>query len=806
MNFRDFRIGWRLLAKEPGYSALVIASLAIGFAVCFLLLGFAQYCLSYDRQVAHADQIHLVKFRPNIVSQPYWLEVAPLPLMDVAERSGMASQVAGVAQITSSVRVGDHVQSMRLLAVSHSFQDMFAIEPLEGDLKSVLSRPDALALTQETARKLFGDTAVLGKTVLIEGRPYQVAALLSDPPRNSTVQYEALASFQTTIWPEEVRTRLQGNWGSIGGAIYVRLAPGAAAEALEQYLQDAADRSPLQAHLPVETLQKLGHNKIMDIKLGALPERYFDPDTAASPGSGEHGSKQQVFGFVAIALLILALAATNYVNLATVRTIKRRREIGMRKVLGASAGRVAGQFMAESLVVALIASVLGLLLAMALQPLFSDLVNRRLDGMFTPWSVVLGIGFGIVVGLVSGIYPAWMALRVRATQVLAGRGDSETAGGMLLRRTLTVLQYATAIGLAAMTTGIAWQTSYAARVDPGFDQQGLLAIELPGDLLEPANRAFRDVLARVPGVRAVGAADEAIGSGSVGMNALVHRSSSVNAMMQVRTVSREFFDAYGIAPSAGRLFDPAIDPPDHAAVAVLNASAALALGYASPEAAVGQLVEVGKRGDQSRSLQVLGIAPDIRHQGLRHAARPMIYQIGQSTPFLTVRIDGDPAQAEQDIEAAWRRSYPNEVLLMTSVKAAILDNYADDIRLAKLLTASTIIAFAIAAFGIYVLSAYSVERRAREIVLRKLHGAGKRSIAMLMGREFGLLVGLGAVLGLPVAALATANYLAEFVERAPIGPWALLLALFAGALIAFLSTLRHSLAALRIPPARVLRY
>jgi len=804
MNLRDFRIGWRLLIKEPAYSVLVVASLAIGFAVCFLLLGFVNYSVSYDRQFHQSEQVHLVKFRPNIVSQPRWLESAPLPFMGVASRSGMVSEVAGVTQFSSSVRVGDHVQLVKLLAVSSSFKDIFSIEALEGDVKSVLSRPDTIALTQEAASRLFGDAGVLGKTVMIDGRSYLVSALLKDPPRNSTVQYEALAGFQTTIWPAEERQRLLENWGAIGSKIYVKLKPGISADTLEKFMQDAADQSPLLSHLPVEALQKLGQKKALEIKLGALPDQYFDDDTAGSPGGSEHGNKRQVFGLATVALLILALAATNYVNLATVRTIKRKREVGMLKVLGISAHRVATQFLAESMTVSLIGAMLGLGLACLFQPVFSDLVNRRLDSMFTPFTVLLGIVFGIVVGLISGIYPAWLALRVRASQVLAGRGNSESAGGALLRRTLTVLQFGTAIGLAALTTSIAWQTNYATQINPGFDPHPLLAIELPSDMTAPTNRAFRDLVARLPGVTGVAATGEMIGNSSVGKSLAVSTGGG-NSMILSRGVSREFFQVYGIDPVAGRAFDPAKDPEENADVVVLNTAAIPALGFASAEAAIGQLINIGKRGGKIVARQIIGIVPDIRYQSARYSPQPLIYQISQETPVLTVRTEGDVKQVEQEVEELWRRHYPNEVLLMKRVQSAIADNYADEIRLAKILTASTIIAFAIAAFGIYVLSAYSVERRAKEIVLRKLHGANKRSIAVLMGREFGFLVSLGAVLGLPVAALGTANYLSAFVDRAPIGPWALIFAFCAAALIAFLSTLRHSLMALHIPPTRALR-
>jgi putative ABC transport system permease protein len=203
-------------------------------------------------------------------------------------------------------------------------------------------------------------------------------------------------------------------------------------------------------------------------------------------------------------------------------------------------------------------------------------------------------------------------------------------------------------------------------------------------------------------------------------------------------------------------------------------------------------------------MQVIGVAPNIRHRSAREEMQPTIYFVSNETSVLTLRTsDGEAVQ--RAIEEMWPRFFPNDVLDVQRVGSMFALNYADDLRLAKLLASSSVIAIAIAAFGIYVLAAYSVQRRTREIVLRKLYGASGGAIGRLVGREFATLIGVGALVGLPVAWLATQRYLAAFTERAPVGLWTLSAALAIAALVALGSTLRHTLGAVRVTPVLALR-
>jgi putative ABC transport system permease protein len=808
INLRDFRIGWRLLLKEPAYSAVVILGLAVGFCACFLLLGYVSHSLSYDRHVPEREHIYRLMQRWNITaSGDGWGNSASLPARDGAIASGVPLLASAFIRRDIDVkaagaRATNQVQTIKLAVVDPDFRNIFQPRVLAGDLAAALARPDALALSRETAVKLFGSepgpNAAVGKTVQVGGRPYQIMAVLEDQPAATTLPYEALAGTATSIWNQEYRQLVTTNWGSSHGPVYIKLQSGAQAQTVTDAVRRAMLASNFYHRMTPEQVAALNGHDLIDFRLGPLPGAYLDPDVRDQ--SETHGDRKMIFGLAAVAVLILVLAATNYVNLATVRTLRRQREIAVRKVLGAGAGAVSRQFLAESVLVCLIATAIGLLLAWLLLPVFSDLVQRRLDRMFTPVSLGLSLLLGALVGALAGAYPTWSALKVRPTSALSGRGNAETAGGLWLRRVLTVLQFATAMGLTGMTLAVAWQTRYASSLDPGFDPGPLLVLRTSDDMRNANVRAFRDALARLPGVSAVAETDMPI---TINMNSTsLQRDGGAPININWFQVSPEFFGVYGLKPVSGRLYDPARDKATDEDKVVINEAGVRMFGFASAQDAIGKTV---RQPDGKDPMQVVGVAPDIRHRSARDAMQPTVYFLGQRTGTFTVRSTGDLETVQRAIEEMWPRWFPNDMLDVQRVSSSFALNYADDLRLAKLLAASSVIATAIAAFGIYVLAAYSVQRRAREIVLRKLYGAGNVAVGRLVMREFLVLIGAGALLGLPPAWLAMQHYLAGFTERAPIGAWTIMGALLVAAAVALGSTLRHTLAAVRIRPALALR-
>lgn len=802
---RQLRLAWRQLAAEPGYSAVTILGLAAGFTTCFTLLAYVAFAFSYHRHVPAAHEVYALKQYVNLISKPGWMEVMPLPLLGVAEKSGMAQAAALAMPVETSLRTPSGVQRLKLLTVSPGYPKVFGLSAAEGDLAQALARPDAIALTYSAALKALGTRKALGKVLHIDGKTLVVAALLADPPATAVHQYELVNSLDSILMPREYREHMEQSWGMIAGYLYVRLAPGVAPADFTAHMQHKFDHSPLLRELPPDLLQKLGSRKMVDLALTPLPELYFDTSLEGRPGSTPHGDKAVVIGLGAVGVLVLALAVANYVNLAAVRTTRRQPEIVLRKVLGAGAFRLAGQLMAEALLVAMLATALGLLLAWLLMPALSDVLDRPLGQMMSPATVLAALAVGAGTGLLAGLYPVWIALDMRPATVLATRREMEPRGGLWLRRALTVLQLTVAMGLTAATLAIGWQARFASSANPGFDTAPLLTVELPRGLWQgPQGLQYREALRRLPHVQGVAFSENAVGQPFAGQNGPVRRLGGRDAVLVSRNVSADFFQLYGVTAVAGRTFDPKIEQDATPSTVMLNRAGALALGFPTARAAVGELVSFDHLGKQMTA-RVIGIAPDLRHESLRERPQPMFYRNALGATVLTIRTDGDLRELERHATGLFARFFPDDVPVMRPAASHFARNYAQDLRLASLLGAASLVAILLSAFGVYTLSAYNVQRRAREIVLRKLYGAGRPAIARLLGREYAVLLGAGALAGLPPAALAIHRYLAGFVDQAPVGGWTLLFAAAIAVLVAALATLRHTIAALRAAPAAVLR-
>lgn len=695
-----------------------------------------------------------------------------------------------------------------LLVLPH-FARLLGLVAIEGDLESALGRPEGLALTASSAHRMFGPGPALGRTLQVGDKVLRVMAIVRDPPANTTIPFEALYGVASVLTSPEMRTELQTGEHGAWGRVLLRVAPHADVAAISRALQAVLDKAPGVQGVPPDARARLGQRKVMDLVLSPLREAYFDRDVARNPigAPGDRGERVTVAALALIAVLIAVIAAINYVNLATVRVLRRQREIGMRKVLGASVRQIVLQFTAESLLVSMLATVLGLLLAWLALPLFGALVNRKLDAIFSGPNLAMALLLGVVIGIVAAIQPALTALRMRPAQALAGRADAESALAARLRTMLTVLQIATAIGLASFALGISMQTNFAMQASRGFDPAPLLIVDLPEHgKKNAAVRGFISELGRHPGVKGIVLSEHVVGRFG---NELIHdlrRDGRPGVSMEAKLVDTNFFDVYGLKPLAGRLFDPRIDKENDGVPVVLDPVAARQLGFASPEAAVGQTVQRTNAEGKLLSHLVVGIAPQLRFRTMHDEPGPTVYELGiEWAGTLSVRASGSVGEAEQAVAALWPRYFPNALLQTQRAADVLAANYADDARLARLLLLATAVALALAAFGMYALSGHMVQRRSREIVLRKVYGAGRVQIGMLLGRDLGKLLLAAAALGLPLALVGVGRYQAGFVERASLAwatPW---LALAGVAIIAWLAALRHAWHALILRPGQLLR-
>ena len=809
----DFRIGWRTLIQEPAYTLTVILTLSIGLAASLLLLGFVRYSLEYDAHVPEVDQVYVVKHHFNVESSSPLFDIAPMFLREVALKMpgvvDATSYIPARPEITPlTVRANGHLLTVRGLIVLPGFPSLLGMRPIQGDLASALDRPDRFVITQAAAVRLFGSADALGRTIVSEGHTLQVGAVVAAPPANTTIPFELLFGVNGAVVEPAIRHEmLTGEHGWMTKML-LRLKPEASLPDILARLQEAVDKAPSLNQFPPEVRERLGKRKPIELAISPLRDAYFDDRVANSfiALPGDRANPRIVTGLAVLAALILLLAAINYVNLTIVRVLRRQREMAMRKVLGAGVPQITLQFLFESLLVSLLATALGLLLAWLALPVFSQLVNRQLDNLFSWPNLAAAFGIGALLGVVTAAYPAWLVLRAHPGEVLAGRPDTESRNSMQWRRALAVLQIATALGLAGVTIAVAWQTDYAAKVSPGFDPSAVVIVDLPDHVKDSEQaRRFMSAIQAQPGVTGVAISEDPVGRLDWTWTRTFKRAGGVPASLEMKTVSANFFELYGIAAADGRLFQSNRDKDDDQAVLILNAVAARELGFASAAQAVGQVVSFTGFDNVVVAARVIGIAPELRFRSLRERPSAVAYQLFTSGTVLNVRASVPPADMERTLQALWPRYYPDAVPKIYRAADVLAAHHAEDARMTRLLTLATGIALAIAAFGTYVMSANSVQRRAKEIVLRKLHGARRADIGLLMLRETGMLLLAASVIGLPVAAVTVQRYLSGYVEHAPIGYWTLLFALALTSIIALGAVSRHTWLAMCISPAKALR-
>jgi len=813
MTLTHLRLGWRGMRQDPVYTLVVTGGLAIGFAAALLLLALVRHAWQSNRHIPHVEQLYVVKQRYNVAPKAPWFDQAPLLLRNAgAGTPGVAAATAYLPSRPESqgltVRIDNQLNRLASLTVMPGFAELLGVHALQGDLADTLRQPGAIALTQDAARRLFGGAHALGRTLLADGKLLRVGAIVPTPPANTTIDFEALVGSDSLLADADVRDEMHTGRRGWWGKLLLRLHPGTAPDTVAQALQQAVDASPALRTLHPEARRRLAGRKPMEIALAPLELAYFDADVAQNQitGPGERAHPAAIAALALMAMLILALAAVNYVNLATVRMLRRQTEVAVRKVLGAGVRQIVLQLLAESLLVSLGSAAMGLLLAWLLQPLFAELVERRLETLLAPAGIATAVLLGLLLGLLTAIYPAWIAIGVRPGLLMTGHAGGESARGLRLRRVLTVLQVASAMGLASITLTIAWQASYAMRAAPGFDPAPLLIVDLPVQVR--GNVQAQGLIAALlanPAVNGVAISEDAVGRKNAAWFRDLKRPGGASAPMEMKSVSANFFKQYRITATAGRLFDPRLDKEDDAVPVILNAIAARDLGFAEPTAALGQILLFTGFDNKVIQKRVIGIAPELRFQSLREPPRAIAYELWTAGSALSVRATGPLATVETAVREAWPRYFPEAIIKLRPAAEILALNYADDARMARLLALSTGIALAIAAFGTYALSAHTVQRRAREIVLRKLHGAPRPAIGLLVLRETGTLVLLSAALALPLAALLIERYLASYVEHAPVGWWTLLLALAATLGVTCLAAARHAWLAMRMHPAQVLR-
>jgi len=807
----------RLLANR-GYSLVTIGGLALGLAGCLLMLGYVRYERSYDRWVPGYERVYQVQSTIHPPGQPtVFTQVSSFAFGD--RFAPAFAEVEAVTSVSVGKTVGERDGRPVFIEATTVDPSFFAVFPLpfvQGSARTALADNDTIVLNEREALRWFGTSRALGRRLTLgagEGKhDYRVGGVVRDLPRNTNLKLGLVFRRDLNVMSAEQR-----QWGNHDQQHFVRLRAGADATAINAALP-AWERRVIDAVIdgkPAKMSDAFDYRlvPIADVHLGSTQEGAYVPG----------GDPRGLATFAIVALLTLAMAAINFINLSTARATQRAREVGLRKVLGATRGQLVAQFLVEGGLVCAAAALLALTTVELATPWLGALLGADLPvayigggGMLLPALVLL-----VATGTGGAVYPAVYLSRFRPAEVLrGGKATGAAAGGGRLRASLVVVQFAIAIGLIASTAVIWSQTRFVQAVDPGYRRDGLVQIDnawrfTQGTEWEAARRA---VLA-VPGVTGVGRT--ALGLGSPFTDIRLVRASGTTELssMGVYATDAELLPTLGARLLAGRLLGEshARDRIGGEATAtlvtrgfnvVLNRTAARELGYRTPPAAVGQPMQVGFDGGTMVPATIVGVVEDSRYRTARQAIEPMVYAYdAPRTNLVLVRFAAArPGEVMAGIERVWRRFEPELPFEARFVDDIVRELYAAERARTILFAGFSGLAVVIACLGLYSLAAFTTERRTKEIGIRKVLGARVRDIVRLLAWQFTRPVMLANLLAWPLAWWAMRDWLNGFDVRVPLTLTPFALAGLLALAVALATVIGHALRVARLNPIHALRY
>jgi len=796
-----FQIAWRQLMKRKFYSGINITGLAIGMACCLVITLYVRNELSYDRYHVKGDRIYRVTqtFRnfqegqtvtpPSPTDFQVWgcAPVGPALQADFPQIEKMVRFMSPTSLLLQ--REDKRFQQDNLLFMDSTAFDVFSWKMLQGDPHTALVKLNSIVLTRSVARKFFGDANPVGQVLRADNDfNLEVTGVMEDVPANSQFTFNGLISMSTM---RKFRPDIFDQWGYVDFYTYLLLKENSSVESL---------RSQASAFLK----RNIPGYKGYAISFEKMEGAYLHSVAARQPGPT--GSLLNVYLFACIAVFILVIACINFMNLSTARSLERAKEVGVRKVLGVKPVSLMRQFLFESVLVSLFAAVIAVVLAQMGLPLIGQLAGKDLSQvrLLTPlWLVGIGV-FGVAVGLLAGIYPAWFLSGFNPLTVLKGKFNP-SRNGLSLRKALVVFQFTLSIALIAGTAIVYTQLKYLDRHELGFQKDQMVILNFEGDQkVEEQINVVKKAIADQPGVVSV-ASSRAV-PGEFLPNAYTQLEAPDGSMVAngplIYEIDFDFIPTYHIPLVAGRNYSRAFTT-DSAESMVINEAAARMFGYTHPADAV------GKKFDQwGRKGVVIGVVRDFNFRSLHQAVEPLTLRYGYTNVLnrISVAIKGDNVPGTiAALKKTWDRIAPQRPFLYHFLDESFGAQYEADRHFGQLFSLFSLLAIGIACLGLFGLSTFMAQQRIKEIGIRKVLGSSVTGIVLLLSRDFLKLIFLAALVAIPLCWWAMNSWLQGFAYRIMLGPVVFLEAALIALAVAVLTIAWQAVKAARANPIRSLR-
>ncbi len=742
-------IAWRNIKKSEAYSALNILGLAAGMAVFILIMLFIRTELSYDRYHANAQNIYrVIEELPEANykgSNLFAVTAGPVAPALMAE----FPEVRAAARLKSTpnnlLEVGEKTFfEKKIFWADPQVFEIFSFPFVLGDRATALRDPFSILVSEREARRLFGEDSPLGRTVRYRGQAdsfdFKVAGVFRDIPANSHFAMEIVAPFETT---SKALGEDLTSWDHESFWTYL-------------LLREGADPKAVEAKFPAF----LGrHGKAGELRLVLQPLTRVHLSPGIMADLTQAADPRFVYLLASIAVLILFIACVNYMNLAAARSLKRTKEVGLRKVIGAARGQLVRQFLGDSVLLTFLALLLAVGAVLLVLPAFRAFVERQIA--FNPLREMVLIpgllGLALVVGLIAGSYPALFVSAFRPVSTLKGTGASK-ARGAGLRNGLIVFQFAASIALIICTVGVRSQLRYIRSTDVGYNRDQIVVLTPRGGVRKDA-AAFKAELKKDPAILGVSISTSLPNSVDSRTSAeWPGRPEKADIPMYFMTADYDFLPLYGLKLAQGRNFSREF-PADAQGAYLLNEAGQKALGW--PDA-------VGRAfGEAERPGRIVGVVKDFHLHSLHLPISPLFIAFSEEyVRYVSVKIQGGDIPGTLDfIKKTWRRFEPDYPFEYQFFDDMFDKAYREEQRTGTMFGLFAGLAVLIASLGLVGLASFAAERKTKEIGIRKVLGASSGGVIVLLSREFMKWVVLANIIAWPVGYFVMRGWLKNFAYR-----------------------------------------
>lgn len=796
--FKNFlKTAWRNIAANKLFTTLNIAGLAIGICVCITLFACISYELSFDRTYKNSKEIYRVNMQTTAqYNYKVWAQipnsVGPAIIQNIPQVKAMTRLIKHDFGASVSLKTGDkNFTEKGLYMADSAVFKIFDFNFIEGNARNAFSQPKSIVLSQSAKQRLYGNEPAYGKLIYVNNRDtLHVSGVYQDMPVNSTIDCDMVYNIMDSWAGKNVY------WSNASYETYCQLQPGANVEQVQAQATALIDKDvpKQQQYFTKFIFQPLAaiHLYSADIREGY---------------SSRIGSISTVKALLFLSLLVLAIACINYMNLATARSQKRSKGVGVNKVLGAQKRQLLVLFYIETAVLSFIAIVAGYILAILLQPLFRDFTGITLPSSSlyaAPILINLALTW-LVVTLIAGSYPAFSMLGI-SPLVLMNKLKLKNSGADFIRKSLVVFQFASSIVLIIAVIVILQQLSFIRKKDLGYNPKGIVAVSTDAAQNKQQTRGFINDLKNMPGVESVSEVQSIPGDVESGRS--VKKISTDKEGYPVKTCNTRgaIVNTMQLKLLAGNSLPQTLAEGDTNCYVLINEAVLKYLGFKSPEDAIGKYINTEM---QTKSI-VTGVVKDFNYQSLKNDVGGYVYYTMNHAPeslrTLLIRYNaGNLPLFMQQVQSAFKTNLPNSSFDYQFLDTHVENLYASEQHTASTATVFSLLAIFVACLGLFGLAAFVAEQRTKEIGIRKVLGASVPGITKLLTTDFLKLVIVAILIASPVAWYLMNKWLTEFSYKINIGAWPFIIAGFTAIVFALLTISTNAIKAALMNPVKSLK-